>query len=73
MEPNVKLECVSRFCYLGDMLSAGGGVRVRVRCASGPRSQGVVLHESVVTVWCILSYKGQDIQSMRPECVNLWD
>ena len=25
IEPNVKLECVSRFCYLGDMLGAGGG------------------------------------------------
>ena len=36
MEPNVKLECVPRFCYLGDTLGAGGGVeeaaRARVRC-----------------------------------------
>ena len=35
--PNVKLECVTRFCYLGDILGAGGGVeeaaRARVRCA----------------------------------------
>ena len=23
IEPNVKLECVSRYCYLGDMLSGG--------------------------------------------------
>lgn len=32
-----KLECVERFCYLGDMISAGGGAedaaRARVRCA----------------------------------------
>ena len=26
MEPNVKLECVSKFCYLGDTLGARGGV-----------------------------------------------
>jgi hypothetical protein len=34
-----KLECVDRFCYLGDMIGAGGGVeeasRARVRCAWG--------------------------------------
>ena len=33
----VGLKCVDTFCYLGDMLSAGGGVaeavRCRVRCA----------------------------------------
>ena len=37
IEPNVKLECVPKFCYLGDKLGAGGGVkeaaRARVRCA----------------------------------------
>ena len=37
MEQNVKLRCVSRFCYLGDTLGANGGVeeaaRARVRCA----------------------------------------
>ena len=37
IEPNVKLECVSKFCYLGDTIGAGGGVeeaaRARVRCA----------------------------------------
>ena len=26
IEPNVKLECVPKFCYLGDTLGAGGGV-----------------------------------------------
>ena len=34
-----KLECVSKFCYLGDMIGAGGGAeeatRTRVRCAWG--------------------------------------
>ena len=37
IEPNVKLECVTKFCYLGDTLEAGGGAdeeaRARVRCA----------------------------------------
>ena len=38
IEPNVKLECVPKFCYLGEKtLGAGGGVeeaaRARVRCA----------------------------------------
>ena len=37
IEPNVKLECVPNFRYLGDTLGAGGGVeeaaRARVRCA----------------------------------------
>ena len=32
-----KLECVEKFCYLGDMIQAGGGaeeaLRARVRCA----------------------------------------
>ena len=36
-EPNVKLECVPKFCYLGDTLGADGGAdeaaRARVRCA----------------------------------------
>ena len=37
IEPNVKLECVPKFCYLGDTLGAREGVeeaaRARVRCA----------------------------------------
>ena len=36
IEPNVKLECVPKFCYLGDTLGAGGSLdeaaRARVRC-----------------------------------------
>ena len=32
-EPIVKLECVSRFCYLGDTLGARGVEAARVRCA----------------------------------------
>ena len=37
IEQGVGFEMVDRFCYLGDMIGAGGGVeeaiRARVRCA----------------------------------------
>ena len=36
IEPNVKLECVPKFCFLGDTLGIGGvdeAARARVRCA----------------------------------------
>ena len=37
IEPNVKLECIPKFCYLGNTLGEGGCVeeaaRARVRCA----------------------------------------
>ena len=37
IEPNVKLECFTKFCYLGDTSGVGGGAeeaaRARVRCA----------------------------------------
>jgi len=39
LETGVEFECVDRFCYLGDMIGAGGGAdlasTVRVRCAWG--------------------------------------
>src|SRR6187399_1793910 len=38
LDQNVEFEFVDRFCYLGDMISAGGGAeltsRMRVKCAS---------------------------------------
>ena len=40
------MECVSKFCYLGDTLGSGGGVveaaRARVRCA-GPSLRSFLL------------------------------
>ena len=35
IEPNVKLECVPKFCFLGDTLGAGvdEAARARVRCS----------------------------------------
>ena len=39
MDEAGKLQCVDKFCYLGDMLGCGGGagdaVRSKVRCAWG--------------------------------------
>ena len=39
LDVDVELESVDKFCYLGDMIGAGGGVeeatRVRTRCAWG--------------------------------------
>lgn len=41
--PSDSLECVDKFCYLGDMIGAGGGAedasRARVRCAWGKFNQ----------------------------------
>ena len=34
IEPNVKLKCVSRFWYLGDMLCVGGGIVHRLSSRS---------------------------------------
>jgi hypothetical protein len=46
IELNVKLECVPKFCYLGDTLGAGGGAaeaaRARVRVL-GLRSRSYCL------------------------------
>ena len=39
IEPNVKLECVSKFCYLGDMLGAGR------RCEGGSKCQSEMFKE----------------------------
>ena len=45
VKPNVKFECVTEFCYLGDTLGAGGDVkeaaRARVEMCLG-KVQGVI-------------------------------
>ena len=47
MEPNVKLDCVSRFCYLGDTLGRrwkyGGGSESQSEMCLG-QVQEVILH-----------------------------
>ena len=45
IEPNVKLECVPKFCYLGNTLGAGGGVEeaARARDVLGQSSRSYLL------------------------------
>ena len=56
----MKLECVPKFCYLGDTLGAGGGVeeaaRAKVRCALG-KVQGVISYPD--SSGCIIPHKGK--------------
>ena len=67
IEPNVKLECIPKFCYLGDTLGAGGGVgeaaRARVRCAWAKFKE----------LSLILAAQGASYQSLCLECVDIWD
>ena len=55
LEPGVKVECVSKFCYLGDTLGSGGGVveaaRARVRCAWAKFKE---LSPYFDCAWCIV-------------------
>ena len=74
IQPNVKLECVPKFCYLGDTLGAGGGAeeaaRARVRCCLG-KVQGVISYPD--SPGCIIPHKRKDIQGLCPECIDIWD
>ena len=51
----MKLECVPKFCYLGDTLGVGGGVeeaaRARVRCAWAKFKE---LSHNPNSLWCII-------------------
>ena len=62
LEPGVKVECVSKFCYLGDTLGSGGGVveaaRARVRCAWAKFKE---LSPILTVRWCIVSYQRKDL------------
>ena len=61
LEPGVKVECVSKFCYLGDTVGSGGGVveaaRARVRCAWAKFKE---LSPILTDAWCIVSYQRKD-------------
>ena len=61
------------FCYLGDMLGAGGveeAARASVRCAWAKFKELSPILTAHGASHC---YKGQDIQSLCPECVDIWD
>ena len=55
IKPNVKLECVPKFCHLGDTLGSGGGVeeaaRARVRCAWAKLLLLSLLQSPIPTAW----------------------
>ena len=74
IEPNVKLECVPKFCYMGDTLGAGGGVeeaaKARERFARA-LSSAIVSYPNSLD--CIIPHKGKDIQGLCPECIDIWD
>ena len=63
----MKLECVPKFCNLGDTLGAGGGVgeaaRARVRCAWAKfKELSPILTLIILTSdspWCIILHKGR--------------
>ena len=62
LEPGVKVECVSKFCYLGDTLGSGGGVveaaRARVRSAWAKFKETFSYFDCA---WCIASYQRKDL------------
>ena len=61
-----KLECVEKFCYMGNMIGAGGGAeeasRARVQCAWSK-----FRHKR-----CILKGEWETVQCMCPVCYDLW-
>ena len=62
LEPDLKVECVSKFCYLGDTLGFGGGVveaaGARVKCAWAKFTE---LFSYFDCAWCIVSYQRKDL------------
>ena len=65
LEPGVKVECVSKFCYLGDTLGSGGGVveaaRTRVNVI-GPSLRSFTYFDCAW--WCIVSRHRKDLYSI---------
>ena len=70
IEPNVKLECVPKFCYLWYTLGAGGGVeeaaRARVRCAWAKFKE----LSPILTAWTALYHIKEKIYKA---CIDIWD
>ena len=66
----VGLESVYTFCYLGDMLSAGGGVEEAVnclvRCAWGKFNADLNNERD------LRKGEGEDLQSLCAECDDVW-
>ena len=62
------------FAKLNVKLGVGRGVEeadgARVRCAWAEFKR-VIFHPG--SPWCIISCEMKDIQSLCPECVDIWD
>ena len=69
IKPNVKLECIPKFCYLGDTLGEGEGAnkaaRARMRCAWAKFKE-----LSPILKACGASYH---MKGKISECVDIWD
>ena len=67
------MESVSKFCYLGDTLGAGGGVEVAARARV--RYAWAMFKEAspILITRGAFSYQGKDLQSLCSECADTWD
>ena len=75
IEPNVKLECVPKFCNLGRHTwgrkrgeeSSKGQIEISLG-----KVQGVISY-SEIGQGCIIPHKGNAIKGLCPECIDIWD
>ena len=61
---------MSKFGYLGDPLGDSSGLKESARAITG-KVQGIIFYFDDPR--CILSYEGKDLQSLCPECADIWD
>ena len=70
----MKLECVIKFCFLGDTLGAELGVeeaaRARVRCIWAKFKE---LSPILTAPGASYRIKGKIYKGFCPECINIWD
>ena len=75
IEPNVKLECVPKFCYLGNTLGAGrrggGSSKGQSEMCFGQSSRE--LSPILTARGASYRIKGKNIQGVCPECTVIWD
>ena len=68
------MECVSKFCYLGDTIGSGGGVvvaaRARVRFAWAIFKE---LSPILTVPGASYRIKGRIYSDLSPECPDIWN
>ena len=73
LDDGSKFECVDKFCYLGDMLSAGGGAeeaaKTRVRSAWGKFNE---LAPILTKRGASMKLKGRIYACLCAESVGIW-